>query len=267
MSALRSTRAVCVHYIEYFILFESHIHPSISIFRLRCCPCSFLWGWQHQGTVLGPLLFLCNMNDLPSVVSPGTEIRLFADDCLAYRAIRSMEDQLQFKEDLTNLSNWGMQWGMRFNTSKCNIMTISNSAKPLTKFYKIDNRILQHVDVVTYLGVIINHSLDFSDHIRETVSKANKKLGFLKRNLKGSPSALKRTAYLSLIRSGLKYGATIWDPHLDTEKGDWKGPEPSHPMDMRPKTAWGMQHHPAEERPKTTNPRRTVPTAMPGTPL
>ena len=63
-----------------------------------------------------------------------------------------------------------------------------------------------------------NCSLDFSDHIRETVSKANKKLGFLKRNLKGSPSALKRTAYLSLIRSGLEYGATIWDPHLDTQK-------------------------------------------------
>ena len=50
------------------------------------------------------------------------------------RAIRSIEDQLQFQEDLTNLSNWGVQWGMRFNTSKCNIMTISNSATPLTKF-------------------------------------------------------------------------------------------------------------------------------------
>ena len=97
-------------------------------------------------------------------------------------------------------------------------MTISNSATPLTKFYEIDNRILQHVDVATYLGVIINRSLDFSDHIRETVSKANKKLGFLKRNLKGSPSALKRTAYLSLLRSGLEYGATIRNPHLDTQK-------------------------------------------------
>ena len=170
------------------------------------------------GTILGPLLFLCYINDLPSVVSPGTKIRLFADDCLAYRAIHSIEDLLQLQEDLTNLSNWGMQWGMRFNTSKCNIMTISNSATPLTKFYEIDNRILQHVDVATYLGVIINRSLDFSDHIRETVSKANKKFGFLKRNLKGSPSALRRTAYHSLIRSGLEYGATIWDPHLDTQK-------------------------------------------------
>ena len=133
-------------------------------------------------------------------------------------AIHSIEDQLQFQEDLTKMSNWGMEWGMRSNTSKCNIMTISNSATPLTKFYEIDNRILQHVDVATYLGVIINRSLDFSDDIRETISKANKKLGFLKRNLKGSPSALQRTAYLSLIRSGLEYGATIWDPHLTTQK-------------------------------------------------
>ena len=40
-----------------------------------------------QGTVLGPLLFLCFINDLPSVVDPDTQVRLFADDCLTYRVI------------------------------------------------------------------------------------------------------------------------------------------------------------------------------------
>ena len=113
----------------------------------------------HQGTILGPLLFLRYINDLPSVVSHGTEMRLFADDCLAYRAICSIEHQLQFREDLTNRSNCGMHLGVRLNTSKCNIMTIYNPAKPLTKFYEINNRIFQHVDVATYLGVIINRSL------------------------------------------------------------------------------------------------------------
>ena len=53
-----------------------------------------------QGTVFGPLLFLCFINDLPSVVDPNTQVRLFADDCLIYRVIESIEDQLKFQKDL-----------------------------------------------------------------------------------------------------------------------------------------------------------------------
>ena len=171
-----------------------------------------------QGTILGPLLFLCFINDLPSVVHPDTQARLFADDCLVYRSISSTEDQLKFQEDLHSLATWGLQWGMRFNTDKCHILTVSSSAQPLSKLYEIDGSFLQHNDTATYLGIIIHRTLEFADHITEAVSKANKKLGFLKRNLKGCPPELKKTAYISLIRSGLEYGATIWDPHLETQK-------------------------------------------------
>ena len=58
-----------------------------------------------QGTVLGPLLFLCFINDLPSVVDPNTQIRLFADDCLAYRVITNIKDQHIFQKDLKNLTS------------------------------------------------------------------------------------------------------------------------------------------------------------------
>ena len=46
-----------------------------------------------QGTILGPLLFLLHINDLPNCVS--SQVCLFADDCLVYRTINSVQDQLQ----------------------------------------------------------------------------------------------------------------------------------------------------------------------------
>ena len=69
-----------------------------------------------QGTVIGPLLFLLHINDLPSVVS--SKVRLFEDDCLIYRNIKNKEDQIALQKDLNLVENWGM----RFNSAKCNIM-------------------------------------------------------------------------------------------------------------------------------------------------
>ena len=54
-----------------------------------------------QGTVLGPILFLLHTNDLPSVIS--SKVRLFADDCLVYREIKSRQDQNDLQKDLNSL--------------------------------------------------------------------------------------------------------------------------------------------------------------------
>jgi len=54
-------------------------------------------------TVLGPLMFLLYINDLPSRVNIDTRCRLFADDCLLYRTIDGLEDQVQLQSDLREL--------------------------------------------------------------------------------------------------------------------------------------------------------------------
>ena len=74
-----------------------------------------------QGTVLGPLLFLLHINELPSVVY--SKVSLFADDCLIYRNKKNKEDQIALQKDLNLLENWGM----RFNAAKRNIMRMSQT--------------------------------------------------------------------------------------------------------------------------------------------
>ena len=90
-----------------------------------------------QEAVLGPLLFLLHINDLPSCVN--SNVRLFADDCLLYREIKNNQDQIDIQRDLDTLIDWGSTWGMTFNAKKCNIMRVSRSRKPLQHFYILGN--------------------------------------------------------------------------------------------------------------------------------
>ena len=173
-----------------------------------------------QGTVLGPLLFLLHINDLPSVVS--SKVRLFTDDCLIYRNIKNKEDQIALQKDLNLLENWGNTSGMHFNTAKCNIMRVSQTIDPKLFNYSLTGQVLEEVIDVKYLGVTLSNDLEWSKHISTMTNKANSKLSFLRRNLKGCPEKLKQTVYSSLIHSFMEYGATVWDPHqkYNTDKSE-----------------------------------------------
>ena len=171
-----------------------------------------------QGTVLGPLLFLLHINDLPSAVHPDTKCRLFADDCLLYRTVSTTQDQLQLQRDLQQLEDWATDWGMKLNASKCHIMAIHRGREHSPFMYQLGGTIMSTVLQEKYLGVLVSHDLSWDPHISSVATAANQKLGFLMRNLKGSPKNLKKTAYISMVRSSLEYAAVVWDPHLSKHK-------------------------------------------------
>ena len=84
-----------------------------------------------QGTVLGPLLSLLYVDDLPeNLQSP---VRLFADDALLYGIISSEDDCNKLQAYLFELECWQDRWQMKFNPSKCKIICISTTKSPLRK--------------------------------------------------------------------------------------------------------------------------------------
>ena len=103
--------------------------------------------------MLGPLLFLLIINDLPNVVSVGTTVCLFADDCLVYREIKSVEDQEVLQRDLIALDNWARRWDMHFNLSKWNIMTVHRSRFPYIQKYELCIAAIEAVKYAKYLGI------------------------------------------------------------------------------------------------------------------
>lgn len=165
-----------------------------------------------QGTVLGPLLFLCHINDLPECVKSQT--RLFADDCLLYRPIKHERDHVILQDDLNQLHAWANRWGMRFNGKKCYVLSVQSKS---SHFYNINNQILQQVPQNPYLGLTFSEDLKWNVHINNVIKKSNSTLGFLRRNLKHCPKDCKKNAYISLVRSQLEYGSIIWDPYIQKD--------------------------------------------------
>ena len=70
-----------------------------------------------QGSVLGPILFLAYINDLPEHVI--SRVSLFADDTVMYLAISSTTEGQALQTDLACLEQWEKMWDMQFNPSKC----------------------------------------------------------------------------------------------------------------------------------------------------
>ena len=165
-----------------------------------------------QGTVLGPLLFLLYIYDLPQNVT--SQVRLFADDCLLYRSVKCTQDQLDLQRDLTSLHEWSLKWDINFNPSKCVFLSMSRSESKLTKFYTLDGVILEHVQEAKYLGIILSEDLKWAKHIQFITAKANSTLGLLHRNVHHCPEKLCEQAFISLVRSRLEYSSMVWDPYL-----------------------------------------------------
>jgi len=114
-----------------------------------------------QGTVLGPILFLVYINDLPDCICHST-LRLFADDYLLYRTIQSSQDTTNLQEDLLAMQSWGDTRLMRFNISKCFVMRVTQSIKyKVLHNYQLHNNVLSSVDHCQYLGVVLQSNLTY----------------------------------------------------------------------------------------------------------
>ena len=167
-----------------------------------------------QGTVLGPLLFLLYINDLPEKVT--STARLFADDSLLYRIIRTSKDSEALQADLDNLQQWEKDWQMSFNPSKCETLHITRRKAPIKTRYKIHKEDLTEAKSGRYLGVSISDNLSWNAHVDQTTKKANNSLAFLRRNLTSCPQDIKAQSYKTLVRPILEYASSAWDPYTQT---------------------------------------------------
>ena len=165
-----------------------------------------------QGSILGPLLFLLYINDFPLSVSCSTE--LFADDSVLYRKIASVDDCVEFQDDLLSAASWCDLWKVTLKSEKCKALHVTKSNCPLVHQYVINENNLSAVDKHKHLGIWIESSLRWDAHINYIVGKANRVLGLIRRTFGSKDPVPIKTAFIALVRPILEYACPVWNPYL-----------------------------------------------------
>ena len=119
--------------------------------------------------------------------------------------------------DLQRLEIWEDKWAMQFHPDKCSTLRMSRKQMRIENFdYKLHGQSLSVQEETKYLGVTLCDDLSWDNHINLICNKANKTLGFLRRNLRIGSQHIKETAYKTFVRPILEYASTVWDPYTQT---------------------------------------------------
>ena len=197
------SRQQCVKYYDHFSEYKP-IHVS-----------------APQGTKLGPILWLIYVNDL-TASDFNTKCIKYADDTTFYKPI--VDPSTENISDAILLANtWSEQNNMILNSSKTVILNVAFTDKPAMHFdvnYGDDDNFLSPSEHTKFLGVVVDNTLTFSNHVDYIISKCSQRL-YLMRLLKrmGMDSEGLKTFYVANIKSVVAYACPAWYNLLsDTDK-------------------------------------------------
>ena len=165
-----------------------------------------------QGTVLGPILFLIFINDLPDVVL-NCEISLYADDskiCKAENADVVHSTALQ--EDLCRVHKWACEWQLTLAIQKCSVFIFGSAVG--TPRYTLGDSELDVVKHVNDLGILLSSDQKFSQHCKSVSNRALFRSANIFRAFKCRKTAFLVNMYTKFVRPSVEYGVQVWSPYL-----------------------------------------------------
>lgn len=164
-----------------------------------------------QGSILGPLLFLIYINDLPDVLTFGTPL-LFADDAKVFANVNSVNDCQAIQNDIDALCDWCAKWRLDINETKCKVLSVTKRQNPVVFEYHINGTPIDKVDTFKDLGIYIQSNVSWNIQVKTITAKAYRMMGLIKRTVGfHAPLKVKLQLYTTLVRSQLEYCTQSWN--------------------------------------------------------
>ncbi len=169
-----------------------------------------------QGSILGPLLFIVYINDLPSRIQHSM-MDIYADDTKCGKEVNSPQDRcVLLQSDIDAISSWSNDSQLLLHELKtCLVRFCSNKVHPVEFNYLLNSNSILVRSSYKDLGVTFSNDLTWNSHIDNIIAKAYRVLFLIKRTFSvSSPMAVKKRLYQSLILpmltyTVLQYGAPI----------------------------------------------------------
>ena len=171
-----------------------------------------------QGSILGPLLFLLYINDIPQSIE--CEILLYADDsCLFFQHKNVSEIKKQLNKDFKNLNDWFLdnKLSIHFGEDKTKSI-LFGSKRRLNNAISLDieynNIKIKQYKKVLYLGCILDDHLSGESMAHHVINKINSRLKFLYRQDKFLNKPLRRLLCNAMVQPLFDYACLVWYPNL-----------------------------------------------------
>ena len=171
-----------------------------------------------QGSILGPLLFILYVNDLPTCFTK-CHVNIYADDTAFYVSgpdAQHVSEILQ--REMETVHRWLCANKLSLHIGKTSSILIRSRKKCNTSQSKLNislcNQSIEQVECFKYLGVVIDSELNFNEHMKELVSKLKRSIGILRRASKFVNQHTRINLYNTMILPHFDYCCTLWGTGL-----------------------------------------------------
>ena len=209
--------------IKWYYSYLSNRKFCINVNNTLSKPCTLTCG-VPQGSILGPLLFLMYVNDMPQAVS--CELLLYADDsCLVYQHKEVDKIEQELTKNFSNICEWFLDNKLSIHFGEDKTKSILFATKHRMKKasnlqIKYENIDIKQHSKVTYLGCIFDESMSGESMALKVINKINGRLKFLYRKNRFLSYPLRRLLCNALIQPHFDYACCSWYSNLNKKLKD-----------------------------------------------